>query len=62
MLGAWSDDIRPDMKHAVSFAQEYARPVGALSADIKQVTDQEHPHTTGADVQEFPESKNKTGT
>ena len=55
-------DISQDMKHAVSFAQEYARPVGALSADIRQVTEQEHPHTTGADVQEFPDAKNKTGT
>jgi hypothetical protein len=62
MLGAWSDDIRPDMKHAVSFAQEYARPVGALSAEIKQVVEKEKPATTGADVQDFPDAKNKTGT
>jgi hypothetical protein len=62
MLGAWSDDIRPDMKHAVSFAQEYARPVGALSAEIKQVAEKDNPATTGADVQDFPDAKNKTGT
>ena len=52
VLGAWSDDIRPDLKQSVSFAQEFARPIGALTQDISKATEAED--STGADVQRLP--------
>lgn len=62
MLGAWSDDIIPNINRAVSFSQEFARPVGALSLDVADEVASQKPPTTGASVQSLPDKDIKTGT
>ena len=49
MLDIWSDDVEPDLKQAVSFAQEFKQPVGRLKDAVKP--------TTGADVVPLTEGK-----
>lgn len=44
MLDMWTDDIEPDLRQAVSFAQHHTRPVGELAAMKKE------PDSTGAAV------------
>jgi len=51
-LGAWTDDVEPDLKKAVSFSQQYKRPVGELLQAQK-------PESTGAAV--VPMDKAGTG-
>jgi hypothetical protein len=44
LLGAWSDDVAPDLRQAASFAGEFVKPAGAM-AKVSAATD-----STGADV------------
>lgn len=44
MLGAWTDDIEPDLRKAVSFSSEYTKPAGELSQSIKEAS------SSGAEV------------
>lgn len=41
VLAAWSDDVKTDLKDAISFAGEYAKPVGSATKPAE---------TTGAEV------------
>ena len=51
-LDIWSDDLEPDLKQAVSFSQEFHRPLGTLRKQIAEVTD-----STGAAVVTLPSDK-----
>jgi len=66
VLGAWSDDITPDIKHSVSYAREYARPAGASAAEAKEAKEakdeREDKESTGAYVQSIADKESKTGT
>lgn len=55
MLGAWSDDIEPDLRKAVSFSSEFVKPVGTLAEAVKEAT--KEPASTGADVIDMQEAK-----
>lgn len=59
VLQSWSDDVVPDLRQAVSFSNQFAKPVGELSASVPLtdvdtfVSDQvasRKKDTTGADV------------
>lgn len=45
LLNVWADDVEPNLLQAVSFSQEYQKPVGALTKAA-----QEAKQTTGAEV------------
>lgn len=63
VLGAWSDDIVPDLKQSVAFTQEYTKPVGALVAAAKEAqANAAKPDSTGAAVTVLTDKDSKTGT
>jgi len=59
LLGAWTDDINPDPKKAVSFSSEYVRPLGTLAEAVK---DAETKASTGADVTTISDAKKEAKT
>lgn len=54
-LGAWTDDVTPDIRQAVSFAHQFKRPVGELAKAAKDAM-ATAPDSTGADVVALPEA------
>ena len=57
MLSCWTDDITPDLKQAVSFSNEFVKPIGELTKAIKEMDVPQE--TTGAEV--IPIQETKTG-
>ncbi len=53
-LAAWTDDVKPDLRKAVSFSGEFAKPLGALS---KALAEAQGPDSTGASVVPMQEAK-----
>ena len=51
MLGAWSDDVDPDLTKAVSYSSEFVHPAGRLLPTPRE------PESTGADVKELKGAK-----